>query len=242
MPSFEFVIPDNFLFIPANLSYISFSFFISFILFRIFRIKILFFLFLLTFLSFAYGDIFCKYLIKSYYEISQKNSTIYEYPKKNINGKIDSLSTVKIYNYPLKFSNSLTSIEKENISNLHENYIERFIDITTYSYRYNRYVYNNERISLNNHFNLKNDKARYKIVLEKIDSFLPTVYEYFLYKFIDTQTGKVIASAYLIDFLIDNNKFRNKYLYWSSEKEKNFNLNSIQNFETIYKELFINGN
>ena len=43
MPSLEFVIPNSFLFIPANLSFISFCFFVSFVISKILRSSIIFF-------------------------------------------------------------------------------------------------------------------------------------------------------------------------------------------------------
>ena len=63
MPAFEFVIPQSFLFLPANFSFVSFCFFISFILSKIFKSAIVFFVLLIVLLSVAYGDLFLKYAI-----------------------------------------------------------------------------------------------------------------------------------------------------------------------------------
>ena len=131
MPSFEFVIPQSFLFIPANFSFISFCFVVSFILSKLFKSVLLFFILLITLLSVAYGDLFMKFAIKKYYELSQMDSKIYFYPTKNEGQKIDSLSIVDVYTHPLKYSTTLTSIEKDEIEVVHENYVERFIDIST---------------------------------------------------------------------------------------------------------------
>ena len=102
MPPIELVVPESFLFIPANLSYISFCFFISFLIYRLSRSIIVFIIALLAFLSLMYSDLIFKYAIKNYYEIINANKTVYSYPVKNEEGKIDSLSTVRVYNFPLR--------------------------------------------------------------------------------------------------------------------------------------------
>jgi|GEM_PF-5468741 len=241
MPSFEFVIPQSFLFLPANFSFISFCFFISFILSKIFKSVIVFFVLLITLLSIGYGDLFLKYAIKNYYELTQIDSKIYIYPTKNEGQKIDSLSISSIYAHPLKYSTALTSIEKDEIRVIHENYVERFIDITTYANKYNRIILNVERISLNNNEkNFKNnEKGRFNIEKNIKTTFFPKIYEEEEYKFIDTTTNYVLATAFKISFLINNHKFRNKYLYWGKEKEEEFNPSAIQNFDNIYKKMFI---
>ncbi|APW66167.1 hypothetical protein LPB137_10015 [Poseidonibacter parvus] len=244
MPPLELVVPESFLFIPANLSYISFCFFISFLIYRLSRSFIVFFIALLGFLSLMYSDLIFKHVIKNYYEIVQKNRTIYSYPIKNDEGKIDSLSTVRVYNYPL-YKSTLSQTEKDNIVRLHESYINKFIDITTVRYRFNKYIYNEKRVFLNvykydNSFlEDEKQKARYTITKVKKESYFKKLYEEFEYRFIDTNSNLIIGTAYSIKFLNSTNKLRNRFLYWSKEKEEEFNINSIQNFDTVYKKLFI---
>ncbi len=244
MPPLELVVPESFLFIPANLSYISFCFFISFLFFRLFKSIIVFILVLLGFLSLMYSDLILKYGIKNYYEIIKENSTIYSYPIKNEEGKIDSLSTSRVYNFPLTKS-SLSKSEKDNIVQLHELYISKFIDITTVRYRYNKYFYNDKRIFLNvykydNSFlEDVNQKAKYTIRRDQKESSYPSLYSKFEYKFIDNWTNDTLATAYSLSFPISTNKLRNRFLYWTKEKELEFSLDSVQNFDTIYKKLFI---
>ena len=244
MPPFELVVPDSFLFIPANLSYISFCFFISFLIFRLSRSIIVFIIALLGFLSLMYSDLIFKYVVKNYFEIVKANRTIYFYPIKNEEGKIDSLSTVRVYNLPLTKS-SLSISEKNEIIKLHESYISKFIDISTVRYRYKKYFYNDKRIFLNvykydNTFlEDLNQKAKYSIVKSKKKSLYPEYYSEFEYKFIDTWTNNILATAYIVNFPISTNKLRNRFLYWTKEKEIEFNLSSIQNFDTVYKKLFI---
>lgn len=241
MPPFEFVIPQSFLFLPANFSFVSFCFFISFILSKIFKSVIIFFILLISLLSVGYGDLFLKYAIKNYYELTQMDSKIYFYPTKNEGQKIDSLSISSIYAHPLKYSTTLTSIEKDEIRAVHENYVERFIDITTYANKYNNIVSNVERVSLNNNdksFN-NNEKARFIVEKNIKTTFFPKIYSEQEYKFIDTTNNYVLATAFNISFLVDNHKFRNRYLYWGNEKEEEFNPSPIQNFDNIYKKMFI---
>lgn len=241
MPSLEFVIPQSFLFIPANLSFISSCFFISYILSRIFKSVIIFFIILIGLLSLVYYDIFLKFIIKQYYESTQMDSKIYFYPQKNEGQKIDSLSIVHIYNHTLKYSTTLTSIEKDEIKNVHENYVENFIDISTSAYKYNRVITNIERVYLNNHTGNLDDKKIARFIIEKNQktTFFPKFFGQYEYKFIDTNTNYVLATAFQISFNIDNHKFRNKYLYWGNEKEEEFNQTPLNNFDNIYKQLFI---
>jgi hypothetical protein len=244
MPPIELVVPESFLFIPANLSYISFCFFISFIIFRLFKSIIVFIIAIFFFLSLMYSDLIFKYAIKNYYEVIKASRTIYSYPLKNEDGKIDSLSTVRIYNFPLRKS-SLSEKEKNKIVELHESYISKFIDITTVRYRYNKYFYNEKRIFLNvykydNSFlDDLNQKAKYTITKNQKNSSYPSLYSEYEYRFIDTETNKILGTAYNISFPISTNKLRNRFLYWTKKKEQEFNLNSIQNFNTVYKKLFI---
>lgn len=245
MPSFEFIIPESFLFIPANLSFISFCFFISYILSKILKSVIVFFLILISLLSIGYYDLFIKFAIKNYYELTQMDSKIYVYPLKNKDGKIESLSMVSVYVHPLKFSTSLSSTEKNEIEMVHENHIEKFIDISTYAYKFNNYVYNTERIYLNaskyDNSLLDNQSKEARFVISKIykESFLPKMFGIYEYRFLDKETNTVIATAFKISFLTSYNKFRNKYLFWTQEKEEEFNPPHIQNFDNIYKKLFI---
>ena len=241
MPSFEFIVPQGFLFISANLSFISFCFFISFILSKILKSSIVFFVLLIALLSMAYSDLFLKFAIKNFYELTQMDSKIYMYPTKNEAQKVDSLSIVNIYSHPLKYSNLLTSIEKDEIRVIHENYVERFIDVSTYSYKYNRIVSNMERVYLNGYKDNSANHEKPKFLIEKSMkiTFLPRIFTNQEYKFIDTNTNNVLATAFNISFVVSNNKFRNRYLFWGNEKEVEFNQSSLQNFDYIYKKLFI---
>lgn len=243
MPSFELVVPENILFILSNLSFISFCFFISFILSKILKSVIVFFILLLTLLSFVYYDIFIKYSIKNFYELTQMDSKIYSKPIKNENLKIDSLSMIGVYIYPLKYSTNITEAEINEIKNLHKDYVEKFIDISTYAYKFNRYIYNTQRIYLNSYTNenikIEEQNPRYEVTKTLVDTYLPKIYGKYQYKVIDKQTKNVIATAFNIFFISSHNKFRNKYLFWSNEKESDFNLIPVQNFDIIYKKLFI---
>lgn len=244
MPSLEFVIPDSFLFIPANLSFISFCFFVSFVVSKILKSSLMFFVLLILLLSIAYYDLFVKFAIKNYYELTQMDSKIYKYPNKNEEGKIESLSMVGVYNYPLKYSTNLSSTEREDISRVHENYVDKFIDISTYVNRFNKYIYSTQRVYLNAYkYNTSwisnNEEARFMVSKRLKESLLSKYFEKYEFRFLDKQTDTIIASAFKISFLIDDNKFRNRYLYWTKEKEEDFNSPSIQNFDRIYTKLFI---
>ena len=245
MPSFEFVIPDTFLFIPANLSFVSFCIFTSFILSKIFKSTIMFFIILISLLSLAYYDLIVKIAIKSYYELTQMDSKIYIPASKDKENKIESVSLIGVYMYPLKYSTSLSLVEENEIAKIHENYVKNFIDISTYAYKFNRYIYNTQRIYLNSYKyradlkNEQNEKASFVISKNLKENYFSDFIEKYEFSFLDNKTNKVIASAFKISFLTSDNKFRNKYLYWTKEKEEDFNLPLIQNFDRIYKKLFI---
>ncbi len=245
MPSFEFVIPDAFLFIPANLSFISFCIFTSFIISKILKSTFVFFVLVISLLSISYYDIFAKIVIKKYYELTQMNSKIYMPASKNEENKIESLSLIGVYLYPLRYSTTLSTAEENQIIRIHENYVEKFIDISTYAFKFNKYIYGTQRVYLNsykytNEFNEnKNEKPRYIISKKLKDDFFSKFIQKEEFIFFDNKTNTIVASAFKISFLTSTNKFRNKYLYWSAEKEKEFALPAIQNFDSIYKKLFI---
>lgn len=244
MPKFQINIPQEFLFIPANLSFISFCLFISFLLFRVFRSKIVFFIVFISLTSAMYSDIFVKHGLKFYYEKFVQTFPSFIKASKNEDNKIDSLSTIKVYNYPLKFSSSLEEKEKQTIINAHEHYISQFIDISTYRYRFNKYHYNQERLYLNyykyDNTSISDTKgARFTISLEdKKDSF-SDYYSRYDYVFVDTEFDQTLARANHIKFDISLNKIRNRYLFWDKQKELDFNPKPINNFELVYKKVFI---
>ena len=246
MPSIQILMPENFLFIIANFSFVSFCFFISFILSRILKSVIVFFVLLISLLSVGYYDLVIKFAVKNYYEYFLMDSKIYTPAFKNKNSKIESLSVVGAYMYPLKYSTTLSNSEKDEIASMHENYIEKFIDISTFTYKFNKYTYNTERVYLNSYRYdnslIPNPKEEAKYVISKSfkESFFPKVFGILEYKFLDKETNIVIATAFKISFLTSYSKFRNKYLFWTQEKEDEFNLSPVENFDNIYKKLFLN--
>ncbi|MGA1933202.1 hypothetical protein ACH5BF_10865 [Arcobacter sp. YIC-464] len=241
--SFEFVIPENFLFIPANLSYISFCIFVSFIIFKIFRSKIVFLISIVLTLSLFYNDIFLKYLVKNFYSLTSYNSTFYKKAVKNEYNRIESLSTIKVYGHDLKQLANLSSSSKQKLVDEHESYIEKFVDIPALEYRFNRYKYKKVRLFLNGYEytqESKNNeiKAKYSIKVEKTKSLLPNIYDEYKYRFVDNKTKEVLATAYYVKFL-NKKGLRHKLLYWNEQRDKAFTPLDIQNFDEIYKKVFI---
>ena len=173
------------------------------------------------------------------------DSKIYKYPSKNKDEKIESLSMVGVYVYPLKYSTNLSSLEKDEIVRVHENYVDKFIDISTYAYKFNKYIYSTQRVYLNaykyNDSLITNDNEEARFIISKSfkENFFEKYIEKYQFRILDKKTNTVIATEFKVSFLINNNKFRNKYLYWTKEKEEDFNSSSIQNFDKIYTKLFI---
>lgn len=243
MQQLQFIVPEGLLFILANFSFISFCFIISFILSKVLKSTIIFFILVISLLSVAYYDIMIKYAIKNYYAFTQMTPKVYGEVEKNSSGKIESLSMVGVYIYPLKYSNVLSDDEREEIVKLHENYVEKFVDISTFSYKYNRYVYNTQRVYLNSYKNNiqeqnNEEKARFVVSKDLKETFFPKFFGKYDYKISDTKTGIVISKAFNIFFINKYDKFRNKYLFWSQEKEDQFNLSPMQNFDATFEKVF----
>lgn len=71
MNSLEFIIPQSFLFIFTNLSFLFFCFILSYIISKIARSFMVFVILFIGLTSFAYYDLYLKYAIKNYYELTQ---------------------------------------------------------------------------------------------------------------------------------------------------------------------------
>ena len=240
MPSIELVLPEKLLFIFSNISLISFCFFISFIFSKLFKSFFVFFLTLFLLFSFFYGDIILKHTVRTYYILFKMDSKILISAQKNLSGKIDSLDITEVYSYPLMNSSNFNLKDRYNISITHQKYIDKFIDIGTYSTRFNRYVYGIERVYLNGNSKTLDEKPRYEITKKFTTSFFDTIYSKEEFLFRDKLNNIVIATAFKINFKPNKESFRNKHLFWSLEKEEEFNPKPIQNFDNIYKKLFIN--
>lgn len=240
MPTFELVLPEKLLFVFSNISLISFCFFISFIFAKLFRSFLIFFITLSLITSLFYGDIFLKYVVRTYHILFKMDSKILIKAQKNLNGKIDSLDLKEIYVYPLKNSGMLSLDDRYDISRIHEKYIDKFIDISTYSTRFNRHTFDIERVYLNGNNRILDEKPRFEVTKKEVKSFFSTIYSKEEFLFRDKLNNIVIATAYNISFKPSIDRFRNKHLFWSLEKEEEFNPKPIQNFDNIYKKLFMN--
>lgn len=239
MPPIEFILPEKLLFVLSNISLISFCFFISFLLAKLFKSLLIFFFSLIIIISIFYGDIFLKYGISKYNIMFNMDSNILIKAQKNLNGKIDSLDIEDIYVYPLKNEDTLNSNDIYKISVIHEKYVDRFIDITTYSNRFNRHTYFKERVYLNQNPKIIDDKPRYQIIKKTDETFFNNICLKDEFLFRDNLNNIVIATAFFMEFKPGNDKFRNKYLFWNLEREEEFNPKPIQNFDNIYKKLFM---
>ncbi len=239
MPSIEFVLPEKLLFIFSNISVISFCFFISFLFAKLFRSFLMFFLLSISIASIFYGDIFLKYGIGTYHILFNMDSKILIKAQKNLNDKIESLDLKEVYIYLLKNAGMLSLNDRYEISKVHEKYVDKFIDIATYSTRFNRYSYDTERIYLNGNGKILDEKPRYEVIKKQANIFFDTVYLKDEFLFRDKLANVVIATAFSISFKPATEKFRNKHLFWSLEKEEEFNPKPIQNFDNIYKKLFM---
>lgn len=72
MNSLEFIVSQDILFIFTNFIFVFFCFILSYIISRISNSKIIFIILFIGLSSIAYSDLFIKYTIKNYYELTQK--------------------------------------------------------------------------------------------------------------------------------------------------------------------------
>lgn len=242
MPSFEFPIPNEFLFIVLNLSFLSFTFIISLVISKLFKSFTAFILVFITVFSFAYYDLMLHFAIKKYYEFSQMTPKINFYPIKDNEGKIESLSTVDISSYDIGFKEDLSFNEESIISQTHEKYIKEFIDIKIDGQTLNGAYSKEKRVYLNiykydNSFiENKNKKAKYAILYDGSKSYFD-LFSKNEYKFVDTSTNLIMAKAYFLEFK-DKNSFRLNYLYWNSS-ENFLKISSVENYDLTYRLLFL---
>ena len=125
-----------------------------------------------------------------------------------------------VYTYPLKYSTELASSEIDEIKKLHENYIDKFIDISTYSFKLNKFSNGTQRVYLNKSDNqtLKDETPKYEVVKKEVETYFPKIYGKHEYLFIDKQTNNVIDTQNQI--VHDSEVKQEKIIYKTIYKEK----------------------
>jgi len=199
-----------------------------------------------------FWDLIIQKGIKTYYETFKMESTIYVYPERDKDGKIESLGIYE--NVSHGNSGYLVGIEDfKQLKNAYavKSFLECYMSDSftvdkngTVHYNYRKdlgYV----RVSLNsdsiNYEKLKNEneyKARYQIAGTVSKNFLYTKKEIY---FKDTKTNTLLAEGFDIDFTLGSkNAFRNKFLLWKSANNAQFGIESIGNYGEYYRLLAYN--
>lgn len=190
-------------------------------------------------------DLIIQMGIKTYYQNFKMNDTIYAYPEKDENGKIESLATYKadqnyngIFYYKNSYKDFLDVFLKVN------NFVEVKI-ILNYNLDTGKYIgkYGEKfmRINLKDKtYSVisKNDfKARYIVDATNLEPELFNIYQKKIFTFKDNRKDKVMATAWRIEFPADKNSFRSRYLLWKNANGVPIGLDFISNDKRISEEV-----
>lgn len=192
-------------------------------------------------------DLLLQKAVKTYYQAFKMNGTIYAYPEKDADGKIESLGVGSVGMYTLsRFTKHLEyqnfdfknfdvekmKVPKKSFWGWYENNIRNYIEIGIFDDFDNVKLF---RITYDLDFDIKpiaSQTARYQV-----DGYskyaLFGLYRKSFMEFKDTQKDEVIATAWHLYFPpAEKDKFRNRYLGWRGPSGDAF---SIENIGTTYK-------
>ncbi len=223
----------------VNLLYVSFAVINSKIIYLIVKSRKVEISVLLIIVFLPFSDVIFQKAIKTYYELYKMEAKVFDYPQKDINGKIESLD--------LTYSSELWLVPY--VDNGHKFNMKQFLENSSFDKRVkdfleikipdletgNRYL----RISFNENpikveF-IKNGTARYKINIQSKEKFFG-FFEEINYQLIDRKRdNKLLIELSTPIFQNIKDNFRNKYLLWGTKKEEIFRSNSINNKEIVEK-------
>lgn len=195
----------------ANLFYILFAFIYSKIIYNIIKNRLVQLLAFLVILILPFNDILIQKVIKSYYETFKMKPIIYDFPKKDDDGKIESLDlTQSPINYFTQFVD-----EKENTFNKRiKNFLEIKMPQTESENKYLKIKFLRKTIQSEI---IKNPSARYTINIQTNEKLFG-LYNEIKYQLIDRHDNKILVETISANFPYQKNNFRNKYLHWNIER------------------------
>lgn len=244
------VLTQGLLFIIANGLYLLFSIFVGMGIYFLLRkrdwkvtISLLFFIIIL-FLPFY--DLLIQKGIKTYYQTFKMNDTIYAYPEKDADGKIESLGTVEADWY-----SNANFIYKNSYQDMLEvfSYVSVFSEVSIILDSDNdtgkyigKYGEKLVRINLKDKsyidISFKDLKARYIVSSGEFKAMFFGLYNKKSFLFNDNKKNKILAKAWRIEFPKTKNKFRYKVLFWRSANGVPMGIDFTSNDKTISEQLF----
>lgn len=252
------MIPHGVLFIWVNILYVVFAYVLGTIAYFVakryypnYKNRIALGVFFIILLA-PFWDLIIQKGIKTYYETFKMESTIYAYPQRDKDGKIESLGIYENVSH----GNSGYLVGIEDFKQLKNAYaVKSFLECymsdsftvdkngtVHYNYRkdlgYARVDLSSENI---NYEKLKDEseyKARYQIAGTVSKNFLYTKKEIY---FKDTKTKTLLAEGFKIIFEpASKNAFRNRFLLWKSANNSPIGIESISNYGEYYRLLTYN--
>jgi hypothetical protein len=204
----------------VNIFYIIFAFIYSRIIYKIIKSRVVQLLVFFLILILPFSDILIQKVIKNYYETFKIQAIVYDFPKKDDDGKIESLDlTQSPSNYFLQFVD-----KKDNFFNKRINsFLEIKLPQSESDNKFLRIKFDRKTIKSEI---IKNPKAKYMINIQSQEKLFGLFNE-IKYQLIDRQTKKVLVETISATFPYQKNNFRNKYLLWHIEKYDFFNLSAI---------------
>ena len=202
-----------------------------------------------------YYDLFIQKGIKTYYETFKMNNTIYAYPQKDENGKIESLGVgekvVRDTSGYLKDQRRLAKLkEYYSVSNILEYYFfdsfEQVVDKdgkVTFKDNYQQDI-GYARVYLNEtpmrYEKLKDEseyKARYQVLGKEKNGIF---YDKTIIEFWDMKEHKLLAEGFMLNFYTKDydQKFRNKYLLFRGPSGESLTIQWLETYRNIFKTMF----
>lgn len=252
------MIPFGVLFIWVNFLYVMFAYALGTIAYFVakryypnYKNRIALSVFFIILLA-PFWDLIIQKGIKTYYETFKMESTIYAYPERDKDGKIESLgidgevrtftdrrisseeSLVRFKQYyPIKkFLEAVLLVKMEQHIDNKKN-IEWVPKV-----QYIRLNIAKNPITYDVLENEKDFKARYQVLSTKYEDEFFGFYQKQYVTFKDTKNNTILAKAWGLKFPSSKNKFRNKFLLWGSTNGKTFGLGFLNNYELTFEQVF----
>ena len=195
-------------------------------------------------------DLIIQMGIKTYYQNFKMNDTIYAYPEKDENGKIENLGVGEVASFTI--SHFVEDKVRKNIvfeelsqkdlklSNdfwgWYENHIQNYIEIGVFDDDKNRKLFRID-YQKNSIEAIKNQEARYQVTGNENQCTLNLCTKY-TYIFKDIQTQKKLANAWFINFKSPKDNFRYKFLMWHGANGIPFSIEGLGNSKNIFEKQF----
>ena len=201
--------------------------------------------FLVVLLS-PFYDLIIQMGIKSYYQNFKMNDTIYAYPEKDADGRIESLSTYQsdsksnsIFYYKNSYRDFLNVFS--NVNDFVEVKIRLDFDSNTGKYigvSGEKLVRINLKDESYMDISIKDLKARYVVESNEFESMFFGIYHKKIFLFKDATRQEILARAWKIEFPKNKDSFRNRFLFWRNTNGVPVGIDYISNDKAISEKVF----